>query len=78
MPNERIWQAFGSGDHPELNVNAEQTLNSYKARIFAGTAMMADTTWVEHGYNEWNLPDSVERVDEALSVINQAPQIFDY
>lgn len=32
---------------------------------------MADTTWNEHGYNQWNLPDSVERATEAISVINQ-------
>jgi chitinase len=76
VPNDLIWQAFGSGDHPERNVNAEQTLNSYKARLFAGTTLMADNTWEEHGYNQWNLPDSVERADAALSVINQVKPVL--
>ncbi|KXG53560.1 uncharacterized protein PGRI_006100 [Penicillium griseofulvum] len=39
---------------------------------------MADTTWKEHGYDQWNLPDSVGRVDEALSVVNQAAHVFSY
>lgn len=71
IPNDRIWEAFGSGNNPQRNVNTEQTLNGYKARVFAGTSPMSDTTWNEHGYNEWNLPDSVERASEAISVVNQ-------
>jgi hypothetical protein len=71
IPNDRIWEAFGSGNNPQRNVNAEQTLNSYKARLVAGTSLMADTTWNEHGYNQWNSPGSVERATEAISVINQ-------
>ncbi|KAJ5696816.1 hypothetical protein N7536_007228 [Penicillium majusculum] len=78
IPNDRIWEAFGSGNNPQRNVNTEQTLNGYKARVFAGTSPMSDTTWNEHGYNEWNLPDSVERVNEALSVVNQVTHVFNY
>ncbi|KAJ5400883.1 hypothetical protein N7465_011372 [Penicillium sp. CMV-2018d] len=78
IPNDRIWEAFGSRNNPQRNVNTEQTLNGYKARIFAGTSPMSDTTWNEHGYNEWNQPDSVERVNEALSVVNQVMHVFNY
>ncbi|RDW84130.1 uncharacterized protein DSM5745_04456 [Aspergillus mulundensis] len=77
-PMDRIWEAFGSTNHPERNVNTEATLNSYKERVWAGKALMTDAKWEEHGYNTWNRADSVARAAEALSVINQAFITFNY
>lgn len=70
-PLSRMWEAFGSTDNPQQHVNAESVLNSYKARIWNGNQPMADETWEENGYNEWNTAHSAENARSALGVINQ-------
>lgn len=48
-------------NNAQRNVNVEATLNSYKARIFAGISLMADRIWMEHGYGQYDLADSGAR-----------------
>lgn len=74
----RLFEAFGSTNNPQRNVNAEKELNSFKERIWAGHLPMADDTWDSNGYNDYTLPDSCERANGAISTINQAYFVFNY
>lgn len=77
-PLSRMFEAFGSVNNPQRNVNAERDLNSYKERIWAGSVPMTDSTWDSHGFDDASLPDACERANGAISTINQAYFVFNY
>jgi chitinase len=73
-PIDMITNAYGSDTNPDVLVNADSVLNSYKARVWVGHQPMSDTLWTENGFD---LAD-VGRTTAAITAIRTTMQVISY
>lgn len=77
-PIDEIWEAFGTRDHPEVMVNAEEVFNGIKMRAWRGIDPFSDDTWADNEWHDTSESTGVQRAQEAISAIRTVISLFEY
>lgn len=77
-PIDEIWEAFGTINHPEVMVNAEEVFNGIKMRVWRGIDPFSDETWANNGWHDTSESEGFQRAQEAISAIRTVISVFEY
>lgn len=77
-PEREIWDAIGSFRYPDRLVNAQETLNGFKACIVCGFNGIGIRRWRDNGWDITSEQHGITLTQEALSELCLFPAVFAY